>query len=63
MPKRSSKPKRPRDINKLVVGIVKATSEGKPGPSSKSTHQGDVNVQAKRIVDIATGEAERRKPK
>jgi len=30
MPERSSKPKRPRDLNELAAAIVKAATEGEP---------------------------------
>ncbi len=32
MPKRSSKPKRPRDISQLAADIVKEATQGKPKP-------------------------------
>jgi hypothetical protein len=32
MADRSSKPKRPRDLNKLAASIVKAATEGEPKP-------------------------------
>ncbi len=44
------------EIKKLLADQEKSP----PDPSSKSKHSGDVNVQAKLIVDIATGEAEKR---
>lgn len=32
MPDRSSKPKRPRDLNQLAAAIVEAATEGEPAP-------------------------------
>lgn len=32
MPDRSSKPKRPRDLNQLAAAIVEAATEGEPEP-------------------------------
>ncbi len=34
MPERSSKPKRPRDLNRLAASIVQAATEGEPEPDA-----------------------------
>jgi hypothetical protein len=34
MPDRSSKPKRPRDLNALAANIVQAATEGEPDPDA-----------------------------
>jgi len=33
MPERSSKPKRPRDLNQLAAAITEAATEGEPRPA------------------------------
>lgn len=39
MPDRSSKPKRPTDLNKLAASIAKAATEGEPDPDKgKNPH-------------------------
>ena len=39
MPNRSSKPKRPADLNKLAASIVGAATEGEPDPDAgKNPH-------------------------
>lgn len=44
MPNRSSKPKRPRDLNSLAANIVQAATEGEPEPADNGKDPAAVSL-------------------
>ena len=55
MPKRSSKPSRPKDVNEIAAGIVADTTDDPPATDGKPGSDGKPPTRAKNPAAVALG--------